>query len=173
MEDQEKNKKLTEKDVFPDDLDDFMENRSLNPVEKRDLKPVKPKYANKTMRAQDPLAIKRRAYELIIKGMSSYSYMPILCREFKCSDKVIHHYLKDLKVEIREQYEEIYSVLREAIVMDLFKMKNDALTIHEKLKCYELIIKITGLSQENINIKQTTENKTFVITQIEPKNKEE
>jgi len=160
------NKQLDE--ILPKDYDNFEEQR-----ERVKRKQIMVKKAMDPEMLKDPLALKRRAYELIIQGNSSYSYTPILVREFNVSESVVAYYLRDLKYEIREQYEQVYSILRESIIMDLLKMKNDAKTIHEKLKCYELIIKITGLSQENININQTTENKTFVITQIEPKNKEE
>ena len=164
QESEKLNKELEE--IFPQDLDSFERERIKR-------KQIRQKTASDPLKVQDPLAIKRRAYELIIQGMSSYSYTPILVREFNVAENVVHYYLKDLKHEVREQYEEVYSILRESMIMDLLKMKNEAKTIHEKLKCYELLIKITGLSQENINIKQTNENRTFVITQVEPKNKEE
>lgn len=155
-----------------DGFDDILKNLdNKTPVEKSKMRENQLRKRNFKYEVEDPYLLKKRAYELIIQGFSSKSYVPILVEEFGITPAVVTRDIKGLAQEVREQYEEIYSVLRESIVMDLINMKNNAKTIHEKIKCIEMIVKITGLSQE-IVINHSQDSRTFIISPTSDNKKE-
>ncbi len=143
-------KKMDE--LFPDDYDEFKDM-----VKDKTLPPGK-----KLVKCDTDL-LKRRAYELIIKGHTSNSYIPTLSKEFSMAPQSVQKYIKGLREEDKIQYEEVHGILREAIVQELILIKNNTNVVHEKLKCLELIVKITGLLTENINVTTNQEERTFVM----------
>ncbi len=163
------NKKI--ENILPNSYDDFekiIEGKENTNTDDEDKKPDK--FLGKKL---DKLQVRRRAYELIVKGYSSNSYLPMLEMEFGIGRKAACVYVADLREEVKTQYEEVHVILREAILLDLIQMKNNSKSIMEQLKCVELMVKITGLSQETLNVKQTTEQQILMITQTTKKKEDE
>ena len=85
--------------LFPIELDDFDKQR----IKARQLRERKSKGA----KIEDPYLLKKRAYELIVQGYSSKTYVPLLAEEFGVADSTISAHIKNLRLEVREQYEEV------------------------------------------------------------------
>lgn len=111
--------------------------------------------------------IKLRAYQLIVEGYTSKFYLPILVDEFGLSLHRINVITQEVRDEVREQYNELYSTMKESLVLELMMMKINTTNENEKRKIIDLIIKITGLNQQNINVHQVPEDRTFIIHPFE------
>lgn len=109
----------------------------------------KNKIQNKGTRV-DTIKIKHRAYEILSENYSIKYLIQCLTTEFGIKERTCYNYIRDIGVEIKQDYQTRIPYLRENIVNKLFKLM-DSENDFVKLKAIETLMKLTGIDREQDN----------------------
>jgi len=109
----------------------------------------------------DSIKFRTKIYDLLVQGHNRNHIIKIMGDEDNMNEYTCINYIQDLRKDIKIEYEYQVEILRETIVMNLFKiMNNDCKTVWEKFKAIELITKYTGIDDPKYTGKKEEDNST-------------